>query len=340
MASEPALHRQNNFDAIRLIAAFAVLWDHQHALTGIPGPSAWGNTLGMYAVVAFFAISGYLVTKSWLSDPHLLRFAWRRALRLWPGLVVAVLLCAFVLGPAVTSLPLRDYFQSPITWLYLKTLHLHVNFYLPGVFTDNVSTAVNGSLWTIPLEVRCYVVLGLLGVFRIWQYRASSAVFLTILAGYLAWRYAPSDQPPHRWSYGLQYGVVFAIGMVLACWESLWLPRKGGAAVACAMGLLVLYALGGPVLRGQIAVYATACLAVLLGAARWPVLHRAGRWGDCSYGVYIYAFPVQQTLLWAWGKSLPNFWVGMLASMAVTCILAMLSWHFVEAPALRLKPSR
>ena len=183
-ASVTAVHRANNFDALRLFAALLVIWGHQFAIMGRPVPLILGgNEPGAVGVVMFFAISGYLVTLSWLADPHLLRFAARRALRIWPALCVVVLLCIVVLGPLVTTLPQAAYWKSAGTWDYLSNIWLKTRYALPGVFDGNpVASSVNGPLWTIPLEVTCYAILAALGVCGITRTRWSGpAIFLILL---------------------------------------------------------------------------------------------------------------------------------------------------------------
>ena len=332
-----AASRRNNFDAIRLAAALAVLWDHQHVLMGLPGPKAWHNSYGGLAVAVFFAISGYLVAKSWLNDPHLLRFAWRRALRIWPGLIVAVLLSVFVLGPWATQLPVADYLRHPQTWAYLKTLYLDVQFNLPGVFDSNLSQSVNGSLWTIPIEVKCYIALAALGVFGIWKYPATSLILLVAVWSYFAYRQSPSAHPAPEWSYSLQYAAVFVLGMTFASFERFWLHQPWRA-VLLVVPLLIALSWLHPVWRGQAPVWALGCAAIVIGASSWPVLRDVGRFGDCSYGAYIYAFPVQQSVLWLLGPRFSNFWLATGLSLVLTMLLAWASWHLIEQPALRLKP--
>ena len=339
-ASDPLLHdRSNNFDAFRLIAAVMVIRSHQHPLMGLPSPKLWGNELGALGVVLFFAISGYLVTLSWLKDPSLWRFAARRVLRIWPGLLVVVVLCACVLGPLVTVLPLGEYLRQPQTWDYLHTLRLDVRYELPGVFLGNPGGAsVNGSLWTIPLEVQCYAVLAVLGVLGLWRWRAASLVMLALLCVWLVWRYGPWASQPSPWSFDLQYGIVFAVGMVLACWRHLWIARRLLTTALAAAALWLLAQFAPQPLAGQATLFGLAVFAVVWGSASWPVVRRVGRWGDASYGVYIYAYPVQQTLVWSWGGQPWPFWPAFLTVCAVTAALAYLSWHLVEKPALRFKP--
>lgn len=114
--------QDNNFDFIRLLAATMVLVSHQYAIGGFPEPVLLGDGLGGLSVKVFFAISGYLVAESWFRDPSLWRFLARRVLRIWPGLIVMVLLTILVLGPIVTTWSIRDYLASSQTWAYLRAM--------------------------------------------------------------------------------------------------------------------------------------------------------------------------------------------------------------------------
>ncbi len=159
-------HAANNFDFLRLAAAAAVLVSHQYALGGQPEPRLLAFSWGGLGVLVFFAISGYLVAASWQHDPHAGRFVARRLLRVWPGLAVACLLTALVLGPLVSSLSTGAYLRHPETRHFLKILGLaSFDAGLPGVFAGNpLAGSANGSLWTIPVEVRCYLALVVVGV--------------------------------------------------------------------------------------------------------------------------------------------------------------------------------
>ena len=160
--------RDNNFDVLRLVAATLVLVSHCFPLTGHEEPfgALTGVTLGEVGVVMFFAMSGFLIAKSWTDEPDPGRYFRKRALRLLPALVVAVAFTTLVLGPLFTSLPLSDYLTDAETWWYLIRASLLVTIAgeLPGVYDDNVfPDAVNGSLWTLPLEAGCYVMIAVLG---------------------------------------------------------------------------------------------------------------------------------------------------------------------------------
>lgn len=158
-------HRENNFDFIRIAAAYLVLFSHCWPLFGREPEflSALLNyeTGGGLAVSIFFFTSGYLMCGSLLRRDDLFHFVMSRSLRILPGLAVTVLFCGFVVGPAYTELSLRDYFGQPATWLYLNNMVIFpIRFPLPGVFMHNPAQAsVNGSLWTLPIEVACYILL-------------------------------------------------------------------------------------------------------------------------------------------------------------------------------------
>lgn len=333
--------RANNFDALRLLAAILVIWGHQFALMGRPVPLIWHNEPGALGVVIFFAISGYLVFLSWQSDPHIGRFAMRRALRIWPGLCAAVLLCIALVGLWSTTLQPLEYLRHPATREYVSNLWLQTRYGLPGVFEHNpLPGSVNGPLWTIPLEVACYVSLAVLGVAGVAKWRGSAPLAFIFLALTLQWRYSPAPHKPMpEWSFGLQYGMVFALGASMATLRSLWETRRWAATVLLGTGLAVLHQWGPQPFAGQTPLLGLAFAVVIWGTASIPLVNQAGRWGDFSYGLYIYAFPVQQSLVWYFSNQL-GFDVALGLSLTISLMLAAASWHILEKPALSLKPRK
>lgn len=331
-------HRSNNFDALRLIAALMVIWSHQFALMGRPTPLIFSNEPGALGVVLFFAISGYLVTQSWIADPHVLRFAMRRVLRIWPGLTVLILLSVFVLGPWLTDLPLPQYFSHPQTRQHLQNLALNTQVSLPGIFGSNPHPrSLNGPLWTIPLEVGCYVGLALMGWLGLMRWRWYPPLVFLALAAILQWRYSASPFP--QWSFALQYAMIFALGSALAHWDSLWRSQPWLTAVLVLFACGLLYQFGPSPLNGQSPLFALAALGIVWGVCRTPGLTHAGRFGDFSFGLYIYGFPIQQIVIWSFANQL-SFGFAFALSVIGALALAVLSWHWVEKPALRWKPRR
>lgn len=331
-------HRANNFDALRLLAALMVIWSHQFALMGLPTPLVFHNEPGALGVVLFFAISGYLVTHSWVADPHLGRFWLRRFLRIWPGLTVLVLLSVFVLGPWLTELPLAQYFRHPATREHLYNLVLNTRISLPGIFASSPHPgSLNGPLWTIPLEVGCYVALALMGCIGLMHWRWFPWLVFAALAATLQWRYSSSPSP--EWSFALQYGMIFALGSVMARCDFWWRPRPWVTAAGLLAVCALLYFYGPAPLNGQSPLFALAGLAIVWGTCRTPGVARAGHFGDFSYGLYIYGFPVQQIIIWGFSNQL-SFPVAMALSVLGALLCAVFSWHLVEKPALRWKPQR
>ena len=160
--------RDNNFNLIRIIAALAVLVTHSFAVAigsgdAEPFRGSLGMTMGSIAVDVFFITSGFLVTSSLLNRQSTIEFVWARVLRIFPALLAMLLLTVFALGVFLTSLPISAYFSLPMTYIYLAknaTLLMGVAYNLPGVFDSNpYKSAVNGSLWTMPHEVRMYAIL-------------------------------------------------------------------------------------------------------------------------------------------------------------------------------------
>lgn len=338
------MNQANNFDAIRILAALAVLVSHQFALTGRAEPAVWGaDTLGGLGVLVFFSISGYLVAQSWASDPKLWRFAARRLLRIWPGYAVALLLAMFALGPAVSTLGWQAYTEHPHLARYVGNFWFDLFDQLPLQFTGNAHPyAINGSLWTIPLELGCYAILaalGLLGLLRAPRWLAA-ATGLGMAAftlsggtnGRLAEHFGAASTPV----YLAWFGLYFFAGASLQRLGWLREPPQRRRVALWALGLGVASLL--VTRNAYLALWLALPAGVLaMGLSSWPLLRHAGRFGDISYGLYIYAFPVQQTTLWLTREHLGP-WASLLLAVLVTVGLAFLSWHLVEKWALRLKP--
>jgi len=321
--------RRNNFDFLRILASFLVLVSHQYALNGLPEPAIFQMSIGTFAVLIFFSISGFLVSQSWRQDPDGLRFLLKRFLRIWPGLAVVTLIAAFILGPIVSTLDAQAYFSHPDLRDFLRNLKITtIRYVLPGVFENNMHLrAVNGSLWTIPLEVRCYfalLVVGCLGLMkRRWVVALGTILFSIYYFGFT------HDPLNYQYHFALYFFAGVCLDLYRRTWEA-WPAYLLGAAGAISLALHLVSADRAALL------FLIPALAVTIGTRATPIINRFGKYGDISYGIYIYAFPVQQTVLWIVGKNFP-FATGLMIAAAVTVACALLSWHLVEHPALRLK---
>jgi peptidoglycan/LPS O-acetylase OafA/YrhL len=249
-----------------------------------------------------------------------------RALRIYPALVVCVLLSVFVLGPLVTVAP--DYWTDPRTWRYLwaNASLWRAEFWLPGVFEQLPRTAVNGSLWTLPIEGRLYIALmlaGLLGMLSTRRYLPAWALAVTGAAVFAGLR-APL---PEHLAYLLWVTVFFITGtlfwvyrarIVLSAW-----PLLALVAAAAALRGTALF----PLAYVPLLAYGTFYLALV---PRLPVIAST----DLSYGLYLYGWPMQQLALMAGAASVL---ANTLAATALALGCAALSWFWVERPALGLK---
>jgi peptidoglycan/LPS O-acetylase OafA/YrhL len=326
--------QRNGFDHVRLFAALLVLVSHHFALWGRPEPGALFDSYGGVGVAIFFALSGYLVSQSFRADPNAVRFMARRLLRILPGLAGCVLACTLVLGPVVTTLPLRDYLLHPQTREFvLMNLGLRPAFALPGVFADaRLGPAVNGSLWTLPFEVAAYLLVAALGTLLPPQVLRRAFPLLCTAAFVLMLAWQPA-QPIVVWDNDLRHVprflAYFLLGATLAQGGSRWLQPRAMLALAAALVLVPHDSA-----RQLLAILLTLSLAIHLG--RSPVAERFALRHDVSYGVYLYAFPVQQVVIAQFGAL--GFWPTMALALAMTWACAALSWRFIEAPMLRLKP--
>jgi peptidoglycan/LPS O-acetylase OafA/YrhL len=335
--------RDNNFNLIRFIAAYAVLVVHGLALIKVDPNNALVGIKNFNAAAAaldvFFFTSGFLVTGSLFGRANIIDFAWARVMRIFPALWVMLLVTTTALGLFVGALSAHDFFASPVTHEYVMrgaTLVNGVKFELPGVFQNNpASSEVNRSLWTLPIEWRLYeylaaawVILALRPQWRARAFRyATPAVALALTVAALRYFYLHGQR-----EVALVPQAMFFYGAAMQLWRDriklsilrllVLLGALGLATVNKDVFHPVYMAVLGPV---------TLHFAYLFGGP----IRAYNRIGDYSYGVYIYAFPIQQTLV-AFIPGLTAVQMTLYAS-ALALLCAVLSWHLLERPALDWK---
>lgn len=336
--AELAQDRNNNFNLIRFLAATAVLFAHSYALSGHPMEEPllrWSNGathFGTLGVTLFFIISGFLVSKSFTERRTLAAFSAARALRIYPALIAATLFSAALAG-ALSTTPWRDFLVDSQTHRFVvaNSLGWHAKYYLPGAFTDNpFPRAVNGSLWTIPVELRMYIGCAIVGAATLFSRRILfNAVWIAGVAIF-AWR-PDWFVPVSDLSAARQLAIAFSLG-AFAWVNRDWIPLSPSAA---GIAVLLLVINPGDIIRGPLFLPVVAY--ALLTLALHPALRFASfnRLGDYSYGLYLYAFPIQQALAYAQ----PGIGSSTLfaEAFALTLVAAICSWHGIERPALDLK---
>jgi peptidoglycan/LPS O-acetylase OafA/YrhL len=328
--------RANNLNLIRFLLASAVILSHSYGLLRendldpLHRLLHWG-LLGETAVFGFFFVSGYLILKSGLRSAGPKEFLAARFLRIFPGLAGTVVLCALVVGPLNSSLPAGRYFASPATYSFLRAAFLHgTQNPLPGVFENLPAPGVvNGSLWTLPMEWALYmaVLVGCLAVSRrkdlrsldrmTWFFFALS-VLLTI------------QMFPIQWNF-VCVGC-FALGAACYLARSKVILSVPFAVIAFGF---VASSIGvyGSYLGKRLYPLALCYLIATFGFHRGTIFRVFHRIGDYSYGLYIFAWPIQQMLVARVGGPLRLF----VVSYPLTLAAAILSWHFIEEPCLALR---
>jgi peptidoglycan/LPS O-acetylase OafA/YrhL len=334
------MDRHNNFDTLRLVAATSVIFSHAFLLgegTQDPEPLmrlTGGQTiLGVVGVFVFFTISGFLVTQSFEATGSPARFLMKRALRIYPGLLVCLLLTAFAMGPFVSELQAAAYFGSGGVYTYVTSNFSMVmpTHTLPGVYFSGYSagSVVDGPLWTLPCEVVMYLMVLALGILRMLDLR-----LMVVLVGIgMVSIWLDTSSSDYFIGGALWLLPFFAAGMALYRLRDKGIFR-GRIALAALAGLalsipLHAFILLFPLFGGYLVIY--------LALERRLPFFNAARFGDLSYGLYIYGWPVEQILVRLNGGAMA--WPTLFAlALPITAALAFASWHLVEARALRLKP--
>jgi peptidoglycan/LPS O-acetylase OafA/YrhL len=334
--------RPTGFDYLRLGLALAIVCMHS-AITsyGLPADIAiWNSPLrGLVRMVLpmFFALSGFLVAGSLLRTTSLFQFLGLRAIRIYPALTVEVVLSGLLLGPLLTTVPLAHYFASSEFALYLLNVTGHIHYLLPGVFHANpYPDTINAQLWTVPFELLCYLTLALLVLFgvkkRSWIAPAATVSIMVIyLAARLIKYHGALPQITGALSgSGLIVSFLAGVSLYLYKGKIPWSP-----ALCAASGIATVVLLGWVPCGDYVAAPVAAYFTVSLGLHN-PAKLRILRGADYSYGIYLYGFVIQQTLMSTcpWAR---EWWVNILLSVPLAAATAALSWHWVEKPALELR---
>ncbi len=330
--------RDNNFNLIRCAAAVAVIYDHSYLVLlgetrGWVLPFVEAGDLGWYAVNVFFILSGFLITKSWLSRESTISFCVGRSLRLFPGLAAAAILLAFIVGPIVCLCLLEHYFSDMRTWLYvpLTASLLSPAQTLPFVFDALPrESIVNNPLWTLRYEALSYGALGLIGLVGLLSSRTRAVATTLAFVGIYVIVTTATDWRNHSPFIDslMRFWLCFFLGsMVYLVADRIVLKPT-----------IAMFLFGIAVLAYGSSVYEFMLQIALTYGVFWVALvpdgaiRRFNEIGDYSYGLYIYAWPIQQIAVMIAPEVSP---LTLFAAIAPTIVLAaMASWHWVERPAL------
>ncbi|MEM0997660.1 MAG: acyltransferase [Bacteroidota bacterium] len=345
---EQFLRRENNnFDLIRLLGACTVIFSHTYAI-------AWADfaaepfaqitdgklAVGVPFLYMFFFLSGFLVTRSFLSSRNARHFLQKRILRIFPALVVMVLLVMLVVGPMFTELSWGEYFQQRHTWGFLRNISLlRLQTTLPGVFADNPDPYfVQTNLWSVSLEFCWYLLTAVFGVLALFRRRWSLVALWVFLYGSMAffgdWMLS-KDIPllDLELKPFVRVGIYYVSGMLFYLYRHQFLRLNPGLLVII-IPLWFLSVVNG--LSDWTTPLFIPLFTLLFATLRLRGTQTLARLGDPTYGMYIWGVPAQQAIV-AWFG--PNWMVAFVGGLLLSYALGMLSWHLVEKRALRWKKS-
>jgi peptidoglycan/LPS O-acetylase OafA/YrhL len=287
------------------------------------------------ALPMFFIVSGYLVAGSAIRTKSVSTFLLFRVLRIMPALAIEIALSALVLGPWLTEKTLPEYFSDPLFAKYFLNMVGDVQFFLPGLFLHNpVPGAVNLNLWTLKPEFFCYLFISTMIAMKfIFSRKISTLIaFLTIV---LSAVYVIQGGQLYNFVGVADWKILilsFVIGSCAFHWND-GLVMSGPRAL-----LAVLIAAGATTYSPLIILHLLALtyIVIYIGTRkiRLPGILRNR---DCSYGIYLFGFPIQQTMVYLLPSDYRSGLVILLVGLPLTLAFAMLSWTFVEEPVSRLK---
>ncbi|MGI9296134.1 MAG: acyltransferase family protein [Pseudomonadales bacterium] len=336
------MHR-NNIGSLRLIGAFLVLFGHGYTLSGGHGMrdpisewlvsySPFHQGLPGLGVALFFIVSGYLVTASFVRRGKLIDYAVARVLRIYPALIVAILFCVLFVGLLVTTLPAMSYLSHHETILFTlqNSSLLGIHHTLPGVFADLPwKNTVNGSLWTLPFELLMYLSVACVGACGLFRSRVLFNAFAIIAILFFAFgsKFLPFlNHPAHVYP-----ALAFLFGSLFFVNRDDVKPNAFGFVILLAVSAISF----NTTAYNTVSLFCFAYFILAIGLSERSLLPAFDKHGDFSYGLYLYAFPLQQLSIYYFGGG--NTWLINTIAFGGAMTMAVVSWKFVESPCLLLK---
>lgn len=337
------MNKENNFDFIRFVAATLVIVSHSVALTGngVSYTRLLTNgqiDLGSICVCVFFIVSGYLICNSYLRLNDFSKFMLFRILRIFPALLALLCITIFLIGPIVTSSSLSVYFSSLKTYTYFKNITLYLKQYeLTGfdsraLVSDHLST--NGSLWTLRVEFSCYILVGLLGYLNLLNKKAILIISVALMLLFIPYIV---DKNFMNYNYKLVTLILlvncFCAGCVFNIFKdvikfnhlSLLFIAVVSLIIACFTNFLLIFI---PYIAGYV---------VLSFAFSNKIkLYRFGKYGDFSYGIYIYGYLIQQIIIMFFNGQMTST-LNYIIAIPIAIVCGLLSYHLVEEKCLKFK---
>lgn len=335
--------RRNNFDFLRFLFALFVVMSHSYSLSGDNESNQWiykitnGQiVLARLGLDGFFIISGFFIYKSLEHSTGIFNYFQKRCLRLFPALFI-VLLLTLIFVPIVYSNSIPFLKNKEVLTYLPNNLSLYgFQPIISGVFDNNPYHSINGSLWTIRYEFSLYIALSLLYFFKqnktvVKLLLMLCLVGLLIIFNFYLKRFSGSSFLGMNGYQMLDLGTFFVCGSLLASLNFEKIKRKE---IVLIVAVLIAVASLGLNVYTHIKHVILPIIIVLIGFIQLPVLSNFGKIGDMSYGIYIYSFPVQQTLMYIYKLNVMQL---MFWSVIISILFGYLSWHLIEKRALKYK---
>ena len=337
------MNKNNNFDFLRFLFALLVVISHSYPLSGSSEGSQWiyqitnsQIVLAQIGLSGFFIISGYFIFRSLERSKSIFDYFKKRFLRLFPALLV-VLLLTILLAPLVYKSEI-PFFKNNAVYTYVpNNLSLYrFQSSIKGIFDTNAYHAINGSLWTIRYEFSLYVALSLLFFFRSQKRVVVILVSFAFIAFYFLYnfylnRLAGSTLFGLQGIHLLNLGTFFISGSLLAALQFEKIKHKS---VIFGISVLILMLSLYFNCYDSVKHLVFPIVILLIGFIPLPFIRAFGKFGDMSYGIYIYSFPILQTLMYFFKLKTYEL---LIFSVMLSIVFGYLSWHLIEKRALKYK---
>jgi peptidoglycan/LPS O-acetylase OafA/YrhL len=340
-----ARQRNNNFGFLRLLFATLVIVAHSPGI--LDGNTdrelltrAFGTvSFGIVAVDGFFLISGYLITKSFLETNSISLYFEKRGLRILPGYFVSFWLCILVLAPFVGA-EVNVFSPSNILHFSLRSFRL-TSPAVPGVFPGLPYANLNVPMYTIAYEFRCYIMAAAFGLLGMYQARNRSLliglVVLAIVANALV-LFPDQRYGIYKLTGGMQgdvrfFGVFETGALYFLLKDRINLTHIGAI---CAAVILYFALFNRYTAEPAFTIFGGYLIFWFAFKVRMLFLSRYDNKIDLSYGIYLYAWPIQSTIALHFRTIDP--WLLTIISFVIACAFAFVSWILIEKPALELVP--
>jgi len=335
-----SINHKNNFDHIRLFLALGVFLHHTFSLTQNQTFSIFKTLVNPnVAVHSFFIVSGFLIFMSYERSSSLKSYFKKRFLRIAPGYITVIVL-AFLLLSFLSTLSLATYFSSPESWRYLISNLSTLGFLqltLPGIFTENFNTSVNGALWTIKVEVMFYLSVPLIVYAYRWLGITKTLITVFILSALYFYSMSYLYQQTHTGFYATLIHqlpgqmMFFSAGGLLYYHHKAFLKYKHSIFI-----FAVLAYLSQKILPFYPLYAISLSIIVIYLATVIFYLGHIAKYGDLSYGIYIWHFPIIQTFI-ALHFFDKNPILAFTVLTMIVLFISWLSWHLIEKPFLSKK---